>query len=160
MSSLAHGSLLDLGTLGIRKPVTGLLFVDVPPEILAEEKEGMTSGKLPRTPAPLSLTPIRGQSFLPLLSSQSRCPWDMMHSGSHISTSSLMWIQSIQCHPLTPRLLSLIVQRKPKAKVCECEIKEGHRCAPTLPNGQCHCSAWNHSGPDLRPLTIPVSSLH
>lgn len=60
------GSLWDLGTLEIMNSGAGLLFVDVPPEILAEEKEGMISESVPRTSGPLSLTPHPG-TVLPAL---------------------------------------------------------------------------------------------
>lgn len=60
------GSLWDLGTLEIMNSGAGLLFVDVPPEILAEEKEGMISESVRRTSGPLSLTPHPG-TVLPAL---------------------------------------------------------------------------------------------
>lgn len=64
------GSSLDVGHLEMIKSVARLLFVDIAPEILAREREGMTSEYFPRTSVPLSLTIHPGAVLpdLPLLS--------------------------------------------------------------------------------------------
>lgn len=158
------GSLWDLGTLEIMNSGAGLLFVDIPPEILAEEKEGMISESVPRTSAPLSLTPHPG-TVLPALA----LPTEALHLGQDAEWQPHQHQQprvaSVhQGHPQAARLLSgslPIVQRKQPAKVCECKKKEF--------TGVSHTSQGPVSVLSLEPLrasltflTIPVnsSSLH
>lgn len=130
------GSLWDLGTLEIMNSGAGLLFVDTPPEILAEEKEGMISESVPRTSAPLSLTPHPG-TVLPALA----LPTEALHLGQDAEWQPHQHQQprvaSVhQGHPQAARLLSgslPIVQRKQPAKVCECKKKGVHRREPHVP---------------------------
>lgn len=130
------GSLWDLGTLEIMNSGAGLLFVDVRPEILAEEKEGMISESVPRTSGPLSLTPHPGTVLPALALPTEALPLGQDAEWQPHQHQRLVWLQCIQGHPQAARLLSgslPTVQRKQSAKVCECNKKAVHRPEPHIP---------------------------
>lgn len=125
-------SLLGVGTLEIMKSVVGLLFVDVAPGILAEGKEGVTSGNFPKASAPLALT-IHPGTALPTTSRKAD-EWRPHHHrqprlASLCATSSTPRPRPPPAARPASESLQIIVlgQREQGAKVRECDKKEGHQ---------------------------------
>lgn len=159
------GSSLDVGHPEMIKSVARLLFVDIAPEILAREREGMTSEYFPRISVPLSLTIHPGAVLpdLPLLSeARPGTRWGVAATvaltaslGFALSENpaSPTWPQSCQTHVRKP----LRSQRGPGEPLSVSVRKRRvSRHEPTCPS--ISDQSKTHSGPDCTVLTIPVSS--
>lgn len=148
---------MGVGTLEIMKSVVGLLFVDVAPGILAEGKEGVTSGNFPRASAPLALT---------------------IHPGTALPTTSRKADEWRPHHHRQPRLASLCATSStprprppgPRQKPCRSSCsgrgnreprsvsvtkRKVTRHEPAHPGDRCQCSVRSPSGPDLRSRQAP-----
>lgn len=119
MSSLAHGSLFGFRGPGNYETSNRLLVADVPPESLAEEKEGMTSENFPRMPAPPALTPHPG-TVLPALA----LPTEVLHLG-----------HSAEWQPHQPHVASVYPASPPG---CQPPVRKPADCAEKT-ESQCLC---------------------